>query len=502
MRPALDRLLARVAVVADLDAARALVRALPDCTAVTADGDVLAPGSARGGSSSAPSLLQVQAAVDEAGDATTAAGHRLDQTRFALVAARERAAAALERVEAALEEPARVRRRARRRRRAPRCARRRRPLGPRRGRAAADVVRAGRAGRRDRPRGAGRARAAAGGRAVRAVRRRGRQHRRARPARRRGRCGTSRRDRGAAAPAHRRGAGACPGGSGREPRARRPRRAGRPRAGRRPPRAPPPRGRRRPRRPGSAPRTCSSLVAGSLDAAAAERDTAEAGRVERDREPRSCARGCAAWRTSLREAHRLGAQGRGGPHAAAAADRAACRPVPSTSLGIDPDVLVDEYGPHQARAAVAAGARRPRARRAAAADRLRSRGAGEAAAQGRAGAVAAGQGEPARAGGVRGARGAAQVPDRAGSPTSAAARPTCSTSSRRSTSACRRCSPPPTPTPPRSSSGCSPGCSPAARAGCCSPTPTTCWPPASRSRPARRARRSSGCRCCRVASAR
>ncbi|WP_460447249.1 chromosome segregation protein SMC, partial [Angustibacter aerolatus] len=104
VHPALDRLLARVAVVADLDAARPLVRALPDCTAVTADGDVLAPGSARGGSSSAPSLLQVQAAVDEAGDATTAAGHRLDQTRFALVAARERAAAALERVEAALEE--------------------------------------------------------------------------------------------------------------------------------------------------------------------------------------------------------------------------------------------------------------------------------------------------------------------------------------------------------------------------------------------------------------
>ncbi len=42
---------------------------------------------------------------------------------------------------------------------------------------------------------------------------------------------------------------------------------------------------------------------------------------------------------------------------------------------------------------------------------------------------------------------------------------TCSWSSRRSTTGCRRCSPPPTRTPPASSRGCSPGCSPAARGG-------------------------------------
>ena len=46
------------------------------------------------------------------------------------------------------------------------------------------------------------------------------------------------------------------------------------------------------------------------------------------------------------------------------------------------------------------------------------------------------------------------------------------------------------------------GCSPAARVGWCSPTPTTCSPPASRSRRGRRARRSSGCRCSPAASAR
>ena len=56
---------------------------------------------------------------------------------------------------------------------------------------------------------------------------------------------------------------------------------------------------------------------------------------------------------------------------------------------------------------------------------------------------------------------------------------------------------------PRASSSRSSRCSSrAARAGWCSPTPRTCSPPASRSRPGRRARRSSGCRCCPAASGR
>ena len=79
---------------------------------------------------------------------------------------------------------------------------------------------------------------------------------------------------------------------------------------------------------------------------------------------------------------------------------------------------------------------------------------------------------------------------------------TCSTSSPTSTPASCRCSPRPTPTWNVSSARCSPRCSPAARADCCSPTPTTCSPPASRSRPDRRARRSSGCRCCPAARSR
>ncbi|GIG60657.1 chromosome partition protein Smc [Longispora fulva] len=52
--------------VPDLAAARALLADHPGLTAVTTDGDVLAAGQAAGGSAKAPSLLEVQAAVDEA----------------------------------------------------------------------------------------------------------------------------------------------------------------------------------------------------------------------------------------------------------------------------------------------------------------------------------------------------------------------------------------------------------------------------------------------------
>ncbi len=63
---ALARLLFKVAVVDDLDAARSLVAEAPDLTAVTRDGDVLGAHFAAGGSSSQPSLIEIQAAVDEA----------------------------------------------------------------------------------------------------------------------------------------------------------------------------------------------------------------------------------------------------------------------------------------------------------------------------------------------------------------------------------------------------------------------------------------------------
>ncbi|MFJ3928424.1 AAA family ATPase [Streptomyces sp. NPDC090022] len=54
-------------VVGSLDEAEALVRERADLVAVTADGDVLGGHLAQGGSAGAPSLIEVQAAVDEAG---------------------------------------------------------------------------------------------------------------------------------------------------------------------------------------------------------------------------------------------------------------------------------------------------------------------------------------------------------------------------------------------------------------------------------------------------
>ncbi|MFI0189908.1 chromosome segregation protein SMC [Streptomyces sp. NPDC017082] len=64
--PAVRRLLADIVVVDTLEDAEALVYARPELTAVTAEGDLLGAHLAHGGSAGAPSLLEVQAAVDEA----------------------------------------------------------------------------------------------------------------------------------------------------------------------------------------------------------------------------------------------------------------------------------------------------------------------------------------------------------------------------------------------------------------------------------------------------
>ena len=74
----------------------------PDLVAVTRAGDVLGRHAALGGSTAAPSLLEVQAAVDEATERLAAATHRLERGRFELTAAEERHRAAAEAVEAAL----------------------------------------------------------------------------------------------------------------------------------------------------------------------------------------------------------------------------------------------------------------------------------------------------------------------------------------------------------------------------------------------------------------
>ncbi|MFD8740331.1 chromosome segregation protein SMC [Streptomyces sp. NPDC059618] len=66
LMPAVRRLLRGIVVVGTLEEAEDLVHARPGLTAVTAEGDLLGAHFAHGGSAGAPSLLEVQASVDEA----------------------------------------------------------------------------------------------------------------------------------------------------------------------------------------------------------------------------------------------------------------------------------------------------------------------------------------------------------------------------------------------------------------------------------------------------
>ncbi len=103
VRPAVEQLLDRVALVEDPGTAMDLVARAQGITAVTPDGDVFAPGSVRGGSASAPSLIEIQAAVDETQDKVQEAVRAREQARFALASTNQRVATASESVEAALE---------------------------------------------------------------------------------------------------------------------------------------------------------------------------------------------------------------------------------------------------------------------------------------------------------------------------------------------------------------------------------------------------------------
>jgi chromosome segregation protein len=103
LRPAVDQLLDRVALVDDTAAALELTGRGAGLTAVTPDGDVFAPGVVRGGSAAAPSLIEVQAAVDDTRETLEAAVRRGEQARFALAAARERLRVTADAVEHALE---------------------------------------------------------------------------------------------------------------------------------------------------------------------------------------------------------------------------------------------------------------------------------------------------------------------------------------------------------------------------------------------------------------
>jgi chromosome segregation protein len=96
-------LLADVVVVEDLARARALVTQRPELTAVTRAGDLLGAAQASGGSASAPSALELQAALDDARDRLAEAVARGERTRFELTAARTAEASAREHHDATLE---------------------------------------------------------------------------------------------------------------------------------------------------------------------------------------------------------------------------------------------------------------------------------------------------------------------------------------------------------------------------------------------------------------
>ncbi|MFT2018982.1 AAA family ATPase [Streptomyces sp. 796.1] len=97
--PAVRRLLRDVVVVATLEDAEDVVAGRPELTAVTAEGDLLGGHFAQGGSAGAPSLLEVQAQVDEAASQLTELEARCEELAAAQRTAQERRAEAAATVE-------------------------------------------------------------------------------------------------------------------------------------------------------------------------------------------------------------------------------------------------------------------------------------------------------------------------------------------------------------------------------------------------------------------
>jgi chromosome segregation protein len=93
LRPAISFVLGDTVLVADLASARALVSelapTLPTIRAVTSEGDVIGAGLAAGGSASQPSVIEVQAAVEEARERRAEAEQRAERLSAQLSAAQE-----------------------------------------------------------------------------------------------------------------------------------------------------------------------------------------------------------------------------------------------------------------------------------------------------------------------------------------------------------------------------------------------------------------------------
>ncbi|WP_200907615.1 chromosome segregation protein SMC [Arthrobacter sp. Edens01] len=99
---AVRTLLRRAVVVDSLERAAGVLAAGPGLRVVTADGDVLTTFTAAGGSTTAPGLIEIQAAVEETQNRLTEAVSRAEAARFAISAARAERDAAQARADAAL----------------------------------------------------------------------------------------------------------------------------------------------------------------------------------------------------------------------------------------------------------------------------------------------------------------------------------------------------------------------------------------------------------------
>lgn len=99
---ALAHLARQAAVVRTLAEATALAAEYPELTVATRDGDLVTAAGMRGGSSGAPSTIELQALLDSAREAHGAAQAEHERCGFALAGAQERERAARERADAAL----------------------------------------------------------------------------------------------------------------------------------------------------------------------------------------------------------------------------------------------------------------------------------------------------------------------------------------------------------------------------------------------------------------
>ncbi|WP_444662273.1 chromosome segregation protein SMC [Cellulomonas sp. CW35] len=103
VRGTVHALLADVVVVDDLAGARAVLAQAPGLVVATRTGDVLSATRASGGSASAPSALHLQAALDQARQAAQAAAADAERLRFALARATQERGEARTRYDETLE---------------------------------------------------------------------------------------------------------------------------------------------------------------------------------------------------------------------------------------------------------------------------------------------------------------------------------------------------------------------------------------------------------------